>query len=60
MFQNHLLELLCLTAMEEPKENSSESIRDEKIKVLKKIKSIDYEAHIVRGQYTRSENSKKT
>ena len=60
MFQNHLLELLCLTAMEEPKDNSSESIRDQKIKVLKKIKSIDYEAHIVRGQYTRSENSKKT
>ena len=60
MFQNHLLELLCLTAMEEPKENSSESIRDEKIKVLQKIKSIDYKAHIIRGQYTRSENSKKT
>ena len=59
MFQNHLLELLCLTAMEEPKDNSSESIRDEKIKVLRKIKNINYKDHVVRGQYTRSKNSKR-
>ena len=60
MFQNHLLELLCLTAMEEPKKNSSESIRDEKIKVLQNIKNIDCENHMVRGQYTRSQNKIKT
>jgi len=60
MFQNHLLELLCLTAMEEPKDSSSESIRDEKIKVLQKIKSIDYTNHVVRGQYTKSQNSEKS
>ena len=60
MFQNHLLELLCLTAMEEPKNNSSENIRDEKMKVLQKIKNIDCENHMVRGQYTRSENKIKT
>ena len=60
MFQNHLLELLCLTAMEEPKNNSSENIRDEKVKVLQKIKNIDCENHMVRGQYTRSENKIKT
>ena len=29
MFQNHLLELLCLVAMEEPNKNSPESIRNE-------------------------------
>ena len=60
MFQNHLLELLCLTAMEEPKDNSSENIRDEKMKVLQKIKNIDCENHMVRGQYTKSENKIKT
>ena len=38
MFQNHLLELLCLVAMEEPKVKSAESIRNEKIKVLNSIK----------------------
>ncbi len=53
MFQNHLLELLCLVAMEEPKTNSSEDIRNEKLNILEKIKKIDFN-NIVRGQYTES------
>ena len=59
MFQNHLLELLCLVAMEEPIENSPESIRNEKIKVLKKIRKLNFQDDIVRGQYTASESKKK-
>ena len=54
MFQNHLLELLCLIAMEDPKENNPESIRDEKIKVLKSIRDINFDQHIIRGQYVES------
>ncbi len=53
MFQNHLLELLCLVTMEEPKTNSSEDIRNEKLNILKKIKKIDFN-NVVRGQYTES------
>ena len=42
MFQNHLLELLCLVAMDEPKDSSSESIRNQKINVLNKIRKINF------------------
>ena len=59
MFQNHLLELLCLVAMEEPKKNSPESIRNEKINVLKRIRKLNFQDDIVRGQYTGSETEKK-
>ena len=59
MFQNHLLELLCLIAMEEPKNNTAESIRNEKIKLLDNIRKINYKKDIVRGQYTKSENKIK-
>ena len=40
--------------MEDPKENNPESIRDEKIKVLKSIRDINFDKHIVRGQYVES------
>ena len=59
MFQNHLLELLCLVAMEEPNKNSPESIRNEKINVLKKIRKLNFQDDIVRGQYTSSETNNK-
>ena len=55
MFQNHLLELLCLISMEIPKSNTSDMIRDEKLKVLKKIKKINTKTDIIRGQYIKSE-----
>ena len=52
VLQNHLLQLLALTAMEEPVEFSAESIRTEKIKVLRAITlPADLEATAVRGQY---------
>ncbi|MDP9116508.1 MAG: glucose-6-phosphate dehydrogenase [Actinomycetota bacterium] len=50
--QNHLLQLLALTAMEEPVEFSPEAIRTEKIKVLRAISlPPDLGEYAVRGQY---------
>jgi len=52
VLQNHLLQLLALTAMEEPVEFSPEAIRTEKIKVLRAISlPTDLAAYAVRGQY---------
>ncbi|MDX1571449.1 MAG: glucose-6-phosphate dehydrogenase [Xanthomonadales bacterium] len=55
MVQNHLVQLLCLVAMEAPTSMDHEQIRDEKIKVLKALRPIgvtDVEALTVRGQYS--------
>ena len=55
MIQNHLLQLLCLIAMDPPADLSADSIRDEKVKVLKALKQITpdiMEKYVVRGQYT--------
>ena len=54
MFQNHLLQLLCITAMEPPAKLDSDAVRDEKVKVLRALKPIVGEAiteKVVRGQY---------
>jgi glucose-6-phosphate 1-dehydrogenase len=54
MVQNHILQLLCLTAMEPPDAFEADSVRDEKLKVLKALKRIDErnaEHCTVRGQY---------
>src|SRR5919205_4182894 len=52
VLQNHLLQLLALTAMEEPVEFSAEEIRTEKLKVLRAISvPRDKERFAVRGQY---------
>ena len=52
VLQNHLLQLLALTAMEEPVEFDAEAIRTEKIKVLRAITlPADMRAYAVRGQY---------
>jgi glucose-6-phosphate 1-dehydrogenase len=54
MFQNHLLQLLMITAMESPARYTSEFVRDEKVKVLRAIKSLsggDFARDTVRGQY---------
>ena len=59
MFQNHLLELLCLVAMEEPKVKSAESIRNEKTNVLNNIKKINCKDDVIRGQYLSSETNTK-
>jgi glucose-6-phosphate 1-dehydrogenase len=54
MIQNHLLQLLCLIAMDPPSDLSADSIRDEKVKVLKALAPITGEQlsqQVVRGQY---------
>jgi glucose-6-phosphate 1-dehydrogenase len=52
VLQNHLLQLLALTAMEEPVEFTAEAIQTEKLKVLRAITvPPDLEAYAVRGQY---------
>jgi glucose-6-phosphate 1-dehydrogenase len=50
VIQNHLFQILANLAMEPPIRTDSESIRDEKVKVLKAIAPIDPK-HIVRGQF---------
>ena len=55
MIQNHLLQILSLLAMEPPVDIGADSIRDEKLKVLKALRPINsdnYHEKIVRGQYT--------
>ena len=54
MVQNHLLQLLCLVAMEPPAAMEADAVRDEKLKVLKALAPIDAsnaEKLTVRGQY---------
>ncbi len=54
MVQNHIMQLLCLVAMEPPNSIDADAVRDEKLKVLKSLKPIigaDIENMVVRGQY---------
>jgi glucose-6-phosphate 1-dehydrogenase len=54
MVQNHMMQLLCLVAMEPPNSLEADSLRDEKLKVLKALEPIDETnaaALTVRGQY---------
>jgi glucose-6-phosphate 1-dehydrogenase len=54
MVQNHLLQLLCLVAMEPPTYVGRETVRDEKLKVLQALKpmtSEDVDRDTVRGRY---------
>jgi glucose-6-phosphate 1-dehydrogenase len=50
VIQNHLFQVMCNLAMEAPVRLDSESIRDEKVKVLKAIPALD-EKSIIRGQF---------
>src|SRR5204863_4642045 len=55
MVQNHLLQLLCLVAMEAPTDLRADSIRDEKVKVVRSLRRIvdtKVKINVVRGQYT--------
>jgi glucose-6-phosphate 1-dehydrogenase len=55
MIQNHLLQLLCIIAMDCPKAYEAEAIRDEKVKVLRRIRRFttdDVFKNVVRAQYT--------
>ncbi|MEJ0010417.1 MAG: glucose-6-phosphate dehydrogenase [Alphaproteobacteria bacterium] len=54
MVQNHLLQLLCLVAMEAPPYITPDAVRDEKLKVLHSLRPMsaaDVATHTVRGQY---------
>jgi glucose-6-phosphate 1-dehydrogenase len=50
IFQNHLLQLVALTAMEPPIDFTAESVRNEKVKVLKALRTPG-PTQVARGQY---------
>ena len=55
MVQNHLLQLLCIVAMEPPISMDANDVRDEKLKVLRSLRKMDLadiKRDTVRGQYT--------
>lgn len=55
MVQNHLIQLLCLVAMEPPSDLDDDAVRDEKIKVLRSLRPINdsnCQQTTVRAQYT--------
>lgn len=57
MLQNHLLQLVGLTAMEPPAQLHSDAIRNETVKVLQSLRPLtddDLKNNIIRGQYTSS------
>ncbi len=54
MLQNHLLQLLCIVAMESPVSNTPDAVRDEKLKVLRSLKRFTpttLAQNVIRGQY---------
>ena len=56
MFQNHLLQLLTLVALEPPSSFDADMLRNEKVKVLNAIRPIDLK-NVVLGQYEGYKNS---
>jgi glucose-6-phosphate 1-dehydrogenase len=55
MIQNHLMQLLCLVTMEPPCSLDGNSVRDEKLKVIRSLRPIegdDLKTKTVRGQYS--------
>ena len=50
MVQNHLMQLLCLTAMEPPSRFTPDAVRDEKLKVIRALDPVP-PGDIIRGQY---------
>jgi glucose-6-phosphate 1-dehydrogenase len=55
MVQNHMLQLLCLVAMEPPSDMEPDSVRNEKVKVLRSLRRfsrVDAQGLSIRGQYT--------
>ncbi len=56
MIQNHLLQMLCIIAMEPPTTMAGDGVRDEKLKVLRALKPLSGDRVVrntVRGQYTK-------
>ncbi|MEM6376449.1 MAG: glucose-6-phosphate dehydrogenase, partial [Pseudomonadota bacterium] len=56
MVQNHLMQLLCLIAMEPPAKFNPDAVRDEKLKVIRALDPVGL-ADVVRGQYEAGESS---
>ncbi|XP_040297958.1 glucose-6-phosphate 1-dehydrogenase isoform X2 [Bufo bufo] len=50
VMQNHLLQMLCLVAMEKPVSTNSDDVRDEKVKVLKCVPELTLDNFVI-GQY---------
>jgi len=50
MVQNHLMQLLCLIAMEPPSRFAPDAVRDEKLKVIRALDGVEH-GNLVRGQY---------
>ena len=60
MIQNHLMQLLCLVAMEPPCSLDADSVRDEKVKVLRSLRPMtpaDIQQKTVRAQYTKGSSN---
>ena len=54
--ENHLMQLLCLTAMEPPISLAADAVRDEKVKVLRSLRAMERSVvsqNVIRGQYGR-------
>ena len=63
MVQNHMLQLLCLVAMEPPSDLDPESVRNEKVKVLRSLRPFTRAMALncsVRGQYSEGVAEGKT
>jgi glucose-6-phosphate 1-dehydrogenase len=57
MVQNHLMQMVCLTAMEPPSSLEPDAIRNEMLKVLQSLQPVreaDVPRQVIRGQYTGS------
>ncbi|WP_022952457.1 glucose-6-phosphate dehydrogenase [Leucothrix mucor] len=60
MVQNHLMQLLCLIAMEPPHDFNADAVRDEKLKVLRALRPLKGHTALrntVRGQYLGTETA---
>ena len=63
MVQNHLLQLLCLVAMEPPTDLGADSIRDEKVKIVRSLRRFTREevgTDVVRGAIRRGRDQRKS
>ncbi len=63
MFQNHILQLVALTAMEQPKNMEAESVRNERVKVIKSLRPIaarQVDQMVIRAQYGNGKIDGKT
>ena len=63
MVQNHLIQLLTMVCMEPPTDLSADSVRDEKVKVLRSLRQFksdaDVKKNVVRGQYAAGRDQRR-